>query len=62
MIQEAGTKNEKIMNVKVNVAGEVVTIDVADMNKDSYSDIVVTTRTSAIFPPFTATSTSMGAS
>ena len=47
VIQEAGTKNEKIMNVKVNVAGEVVTIDVADMNKDSYSDIVVTTRTSA---------------
>jgi hypothetical protein len=47
VIQEAGTKNEKISNVKVNVAGEVVTIDVADMNKDSYSDVVVTTRTSA---------------
>jgi len=47
VIQEAGTKNEKINNVKVNVAGEVVTIDVADMNKDSYSDVVVTTRTSA---------------
>jgi hypothetical protein len=47
VIQEPGTKNEKTMNVKVNVAGEVVTIDVADMNKDTFSDIVVTTRTSA---------------
>jgi hypothetical protein len=47
VIQEAGTKNERMMNVKVNVAGEVVTIDVADMNKDTFSDIVVTTRTSA---------------
>jgi hypothetical protein len=47
VIQEPGTKNEKTTNVKVNVAGEVVTIDVADMNKDSSQDIVVTTRTSA---------------
>lgn len=47
VIQEPGTKNERTMNVKVNVAGEVVTIDVADMNKDTFSDIVVTTRTSA---------------
>jgi prepilin-type N-terminal cleavage/methylation domain-containing protein len=47
IVQEPGTKNEKTSNVKVNVAGEVVTIDVADMNKDSFSDIVVTTRTSA---------------
>ncbi|HET6347650.1 MAG TPA: SdrD B-like domain-containing protein [Candidatus Krumholzibacteria bacterium] len=47
VIQEAGTKNEKMSNVKVNVAGEVVTIEVADMNKDGYKDVVVTTRTSA---------------
>jgi hypothetical protein len=47
VIQEPGTNNEKISNVKVNVAGEVVSFDIADMNNDGYKDIVVTTRTSA---------------
>jgi len=37
----------KVENIKVNIAGEVVTIDFADFNKDSNTDIVVTTRTSA---------------
>lgn len=35
-----------VNNIKVNIAGEVVTIDLADFNKDSRTDIVVTTRTS----------------
>ncbi len=47
VIQEPGTKNERVTNVKVNVAGEVVSFDIADMNLDGYKDIVVTTRTSA---------------
>ena len=47
IVQEPGTANERTTNVKVNVAGEVVSFDIADMNKDSYLDIVVTTRTSA---------------
>jgi type II secretory pathway pseudopilin PulG len=47
VIQEPGTNNEKITNVKINVAGEVVSFDIADMNLDSFKDIVVTTRTSA---------------
>jgi len=47
VVQAAGTANEKVTNVKVNVAGEVVTIELGDMNKDSYPDLVVTTRTSA---------------
>lgn len=34
------------VNVKNNIAGEVVTIDFADFNKDSQTDIVVTTRVS----------------
>jgi prepilin-type N-terminal cleavage/methylation domain-containing protein len=36
-----------VTNIKVNIAGEVVTIDYGDFNKDSNTDIVVTTRTSA---------------
>ena len=47
VVQEPGTVNEKISNVKVNVAGEVVSFDIADMNLDGNKDIVVTTRTSA---------------
>lgn len=47
VVQEPGTSNEKVTNVKVNVAGEVVSFDIADMNLDGYKDIVVTTRTSA---------------
>ena len=35
-----------IENVKVNIAGEVVTVDFADFNKDTKTDIVVTTRVS----------------
>ena len=35
-----------IQNVKVNIAGEVVTVDFADFNKDTKTDIVVTTRVS----------------
>ena len=34
-------------NIKVNIAGEVVTIDFADFNRDGAIDIVATTRTSA---------------
>jgi prepilin-type N-terminal cleavage/methylation domain-containing protein len=47
VVQAPGTKNEKVTNVKVNVAGEVVTVEVGDMNKDTFNDLVVTTRTSA---------------
>ncbi len=32
--------------MKVNIAGEVVTIDFADFNKDTKTDVVVTTRVS----------------
>ncbi|HEX5132351.1 MAG TPA: SdrD B-like domain-containing protein [Candidatus Krumholzibacteria bacterium] len=35
------------VNIKVNIAGEVVTINFGDFNKDANTDIVVTTRTSA---------------
>jgi len=47
VVQGAGSGNEKTLNIKVNIAGEVVTIDFADFNRDSNPDIVVTTRTSA---------------
>jgi hypothetical protein len=47
VVQALGTKSQVVSNVKVNVAGEVVTIELGDMNKDDYQDIVVTTRTSA---------------
>lgn len=39
--------NRTVSNIKVNIAGEVVTIDFADFNKDNNEDVVVTTRTSA---------------
>jgi type II secretory pathway pseudopilin PulG len=47
VVQGAGSGDQKTTNIKVNIAGEVVTIDFADFNKDSNLDIVVTTRTSA---------------
>ncbi|HEU4364101.1 MAG TPA: SdrD B-like domain-containing protein, partial [Candidatus Krumholzibacteria bacterium] len=34
-------------NIKINIAGEVVTIDFGDFNKDGNTDVVVTTRTTA---------------
>jgi type II secretory pathway pseudopilin PulG len=47
VVQAIGSKNETVTNVKVNVAGEVVAVELGDMNLDSFSDIVITTRTSA---------------
>ncbi|HEX6790105.1 MAG TPA: SdrD B-like domain-containing protein [Candidatus Krumholzibacteria bacterium] len=46
IVQAIGSKSEQVSNVKVNVAGEVVTLELGDMNKDSNTDVVVTTRTS----------------
>jgi hypothetical protein len=40
------TVDGAVTNAKVNIAGEVVTVDFADFNKDSNPDIVVTTRVS----------------
>jgi len=40
------TKDGSAVNVKTNIAGEVATIDFADFNKDTKTDIVVTTRVS----------------
>jgi hypothetical protein len=39
-------KDGSAVNVKTNIAGEVVTVDFADFNKDTKTDIVVTTRVS----------------
>lgn len=36
----------RVENIKVNIAGEVVAVDFADFNRDGYTDIVTTTRTS----------------
>ncbi len=35
------------LNIKNNIAGEVVTVDLGDFNRDSNTDIVVTTRNTA---------------